>query len=75
MFAPPVLFNLFLENIMCETVHDFHSTISIGGKTISNLRFAEHIGLMGGSYKELQNLTNRLEDIVGYPRVISSSDE
>jgi hypothetical protein len=36
----PVLFNLYLESIMRE-IHDFHSTVSIGGKTISNLRFAD----------------------------------
>ena len=56
----PVLFNLFLENIMRETLLDFHSTISIGGRPISNLRFADDIDLMGGSNQELQNLTDRL---------------
>jgi hypothetical protein len=51
----PVLFNLFLETIMRETLHDFHSTISIRGKTISNLHFADDIvlDLMGGSKEEL----------------------
>mgnify|MGYP006273469667 CR=1 FL=1 len=58
----PTLFNLFLENIMRETLYDFHSTISIGGRPINNLRFADDIDLMGGSNKELQNLTNRLVD-------------
>jgi hypothetical protein len=61
----PVLFNLFLENMTLKTLHNFHSIISIGGKTISNLRFADDIDLMGGSNKELQDLTNRLEDRAG----------
>ena len=61
----PILFNLFLENIMRETLHDFHSTISIGGRTINNLRFADDIDLMGGSNRELQELTKRLEDRAG----------
>ena len=61
----PVLFNLFLENIMRETLHDFHSTISIGGRTINNLRFADDIDLMGGSNTELQDLTNRLTERAG----------
>lgn len=61
----PVLFNLFLENIMRETLYDFHSTISIGGRTINNLRFADDIDLMGGSNRELQDLTKRLEERAG----------
>ena len=56
----PVLFNLFLENIMRETLQDFNSTVSIGGQTINNLRFADDIDLMGGSNQELQDLTDRL---------------
>ena len=54
------LFNLFLENIMKETLHDFQSFISIGGRTINNLCFADDIDLMGGSDNKLQDLTNRL---------------
>ena len=61
----PVLFNLFLENIMRETLHDFHSTISVGGRTINNLRFADDIDLLGGSNEELQDLTRRLEERAG----------
>ena len=58
----PVLFKLFLEKIMQETLHDHHAIISIGGRPQSNLRFADDIDLMGGSNNELQACTNRLED-------------
>ena len=69
----PVLFNLFLEKIMRETLHNFHSTISIGGRTISNLRFADDIDLMGGNNTELQELTNRLTSRAGaYGMEVSS---
>jgi len=69
----PVLFNLFLENIMRETLHDFHSTISIGGRPLNNLRFADDIDLMGGSNRELQNLTTRLDNRAGaYGMEVSS---
>ena len=69
----PTLFNLFLENIMRETTHDFESTISIGGRVISNLRFADDIDLMGGSNNELQDLTDRLERRAGaYGMEVSS---
>ena len=56
----PVLFNLYLENIMRETLLNFESTISIGGRKVNNLRFADDIDLMGGSNSELQDLTDRL---------------
>lgn len=69
----PTLFNLFLENIMRETLHNFHSTISIGGRITNNLRFADDIDLMGGSNNELQDLTGRLENRAGaYGMEVSS---
>ena len=55
----PVVFNLFLERITQETLHDYHTSISIGGKPIFSLQFANNIDLMGGSSDELQGLTNR----------------
>ena len=58
----PILFNLYLENIMREKLHNFKSTISIEGRIISNLRFADDIDLMGGNNDELQELTDRLSN-------------
>ena len=58
----PILFNLFLEKIMQETLHDHHTSTSTGGRSICNLQFADDIDLMGGSNGELQDLTNRLVD-------------
>ena len=58
----PILFNWYLENIMRETLHNFKSTISIGGRIISNLRFADNIDLMGGNNDEMQELTDRLSN-------------
>ena len=57
-----ILFNLFLEKIMQETLHNHHTSISISGRPICNLPFADDIDLMGGSYDELQDLTKRLVD-------------
>ena len=56
----PVLFNIFLEQIMLNILHEHSSTISIGGRNISNLRFTDDIDLIAGSNRELQELTNRL---------------
>ena len=58
----PILFNLFLEKIMQETLNDHHTSISIGGRPICNLVFADDIDLMSVSCGELQDLTNRLVD-------------
>ena len=58
----PILFNLFLEKIMQETLHDHHTSISIGGRPICNQIFADDIELMGGSNGELQDLTSRFVD-------------
>ena len=56
----PVLFNLFLERIMHETLHNHDTAISISGRPVCNLRFADDFDLMGGTNKELQDLTNSL---------------
>ena len=53
-----VLFNIFLEQIMLNTLHEHTSTISIGDRNISNLRFSDDIDLIAGNNRELQELTN-----------------
>ena len=45
---------------MSDTLKDHHSSISIGGRTISNLLFADDINLISGSNRELQKLTYSL---------------
>ena len=61
----PVLFNIYLEKIMQDTLLDHHTSISIGGRPLCNLRFADDIDLMAGSNNELQVLTTRLADSAG----------
>ena len=55
-----VLFNIFLEQIMSDTLLNHHSSIYIGRKEISSLRFADDIDLIRGNNDELQQLTNSL---------------
>lgn len=45
----PLLFNLFLESIVRETLYKIHSTISVGGRIISDMRFAGDIDPLGCS--------------------------
>uniref|UniRef100_A0A3Q0RSH2 Reverse transcriptase domain-containing protein n=1 Tax=Amphilophus citrinellus TaxID=61819 RepID=A0A3Q0RSH2_AMPCI len=58
----PVLFNLYLKSIMREALEGHHTSISIGGRPLCNLRFADDIDLMGGSNQELQMLTDKMVD-------------
>ena len=50
----PVLFNLFLEEIMARIQDEHISTISIGGRNLSNLRFADDIDFIAGSNDDLK---------------------
>ena len=61
----PTAFNLFLEKIMQETLHNHTTTITIGGRPLCNLRFADDIDLMAGSNTELQDLTDKLSARAG----------
>ena len=57
----PTLFNIFLERIMTDALEDHKGTVSIGGRTITNLRFADDIDGLAGGEKELANLVERLD--------------
>ena len=39
----PTLFNIFLERIMCKSLDDHEGSVSIGGRLITNFRFADDI--------------------------------
>ena len=53
---PPSSINIFLERIMTATLEDHEDTVSIGGRTITNLRFADDIDGLAGEEEELANL-------------------
>ena len=57
----PTLFDIFLERIMTDALEDHESTVSIGGRTITNLRFADDIDGLAGEEEELANLVERLD--------------
>ena len=57
----PTLFNIFLERIMTDVLEDHEGTVSIGGRTIINLRFADDIDGLAGEEEELANLVERLD--------------
>jgi len=57
----PCLFNSHLEHIMTTALDGFNRTISIGGRKINNLLFAEDIDLIAGTLPELADLIDRLD--------------
>ena len=57
----PTLFNIFLERIMTDALEDHEGTVSIGRRTITNLRFADDIDGLAGEEEELANLGERLD--------------
>ena len=58
----PTLFNIFLERIMADALADHEGTVSIGGRTITNLRFADDIDGLAGQEQEMVELVNHLEE-------------
>ena len=57
----PNLFNIFLERITTDALEDHEGTVSIRGRTITNLRFADNIDGLAGEEEELANLAERLD--------------
>ena len=46
---------------MTDALEDHEGTVSIGGRTITNLRFADDINGLAGDEEELANLVERLD--------------
>ena len=44
----PTLFNIFLERIMIDALEQHEGAVSIGGRTINNLRFEDDIDGLAG---------------------------
>ena len=57
----PTLFNILLKRIMTDALEDHEGTDSIGGRTITNLRFADDTDGLAGEGEELAKLTERLD--------------
>ena len=60
---------------MTDALEDHESTVSIGGRTIINLRFADDIDGLAGDEEELANLVERLEkDSTAYGMEFSAEE-
>ena len=58
----PTRFNICLERIMTDALEDHEGTVSIGGRTITNLRFADDIDGLAGEEEELANLVECFDE-------------
>ena len=68
----PTLFNIFLERIMTDALENHEGSVSIGGRTITNLRFTDDIDALGGKEDELVKLINHLDTSTKYGMEISA---
>ena len=57
----PTLFNMFLERIMCEALDDHEGSVSIGGRLITNYRFADDTVVNAEDEEEAAVLVDRLD--------------
>ena len=57
----PMLFSGFLERIITNALDGHISTVSIGGRQLTNFRLADDIDRLASSEIELRQLVSRLE--------------
>ena len=57
----PTPFNIFLERIMSDALEEHDGTVSIGGRNITNLRFADDIDALAEEQQELEALVESLD--------------
>ena len=57
----PTLFNIFLERIMSDALEEHDGKVSIGGRNITNLRFADDIDVLAEEEQELEALVESLD--------------
>ena len=56
----PYFFNVFSEMIVREALEGFEGSIKIGGRMVTDLRYADDTALLAGSREGLQRLTDRV---------------
>ena len=59
-FSHPPSFNIFLERIMSDDLEEHDGKISIGSRSITNLRSADEIDAVAEEEQELETLVERL---------------
>ena len=79
----PLLFNIYAENIMREVLEEWERGISIGGRMVTNLGYADDTTLLAGTKEDLIALVGRVRRAsekaglylnVGKPKVMTTGD-
>ena len=72
----PTLFNIFLERIMSDALEEHDGKVSIGGRNITNLRFADDIDALAEEEQELEAVVESLgKTCTRYKMEISREDQ
>ena len=71
----PILFNIFLEDIMTHSLENYNGTVRIGVRKITNLRFADAIDGITGEEDELTKLVHNLDTAAATFGTETSSDK
>ena len=78
-----LLFNIYAENIMREALGEWERGISIGGRMVTNLRYADDTTLLAGTKEDLVELVGRVRRAsekaglylnVGKTKVVATGD-
>ena len=59
----PLLFNIYAENMMREALEGWEIGISIGGRMVTNLRYADDTTLLAGTKEDLVELVGRVRRV------------
>ena len=69
----PTLFNVFLKRTMPDALEEYNGKVSIGGRNITNLRFAGDIGALAEEEQELEAKVESLDTTsTGYKMEINA---
>src|SRR6267154_387782 len=58
----PLLFSIYAEIMMIEVLEDMKEGVLVGGKLVSDVRFADDQGMVASTEMGLQTLMNKLND-------------
>ena len=57
----PILFNIYAEKIIRDALDGYEKGIKIGGRTISNLRYADDTSLLAETVEEMKQLIHKVK--------------
>ena len=59
----PILFNIYLERILTNALEEHDGKVSMGGRNITNLRFADYLDALAEEEQKLEALVESLDKV------------